>query len=223
MLVASLGCNSSDQPVPAKTSQPDAAPVAAEPTAVGSLLGLKRVDLEGLPPLAPQLGAALDDGRIRIAGPEGWRLQPRSQEYLALFLEDPQDRFPRILITHEEGDPGAFQTLTEDNVDAFAKSLAEQLDEAERDVREIRPMIIGERPCVRYVIFGKTNLHKVETQHLTTVVDGRIYRVDLTDYRQTTEEEPPIKKHRDHAYAVMAGLDFIAPATDSNDQPTTPE
>lgn len=222
MLVAFIGCNSADQPDSVNSPQAGDAAVPAQ-TAVGILLDLKRVSSDGLPALAPPLGAALDDGRVRVAGPETWRLQPRSQDYLALFLADPHDKFPRILVTREASDPESFDTLTEENVDAYAQQLAAQLDEEKRQVEEIRPMVIGGRPCVRYVIFGKTKLHKVETQHLETVVNGRVYRVDLTAYRQTTEAEPPIKKYRDHAYAVMAGLDFLESAANTNNQSATPE
>lgn len=195
---------------------------------MGMLLGLKCVGSDSLPALAPPLGAALDDGRVRVAGPDSWRPQPRSQEYLAMFLKDPKDKFPRILVTCEAGDPVGLDTLTEENVEAYASTLAAQFDEDQRKIQEIRPMILGDRPCVRYVIFGKTTLHKVETQHLVTIVGGRIYQVDLTAYRQTTEAEPPIKEYRDHAYAVMAGLDFLKSTANSdnqstNDQSATPE
>ena len=215
-LSVALGCGSAPQSDSPPTGPSSKDPSSAD-TAVGKLGDLKRVAADSLPGLAPPLGAKLDEGRLRVAAPDGWLVKPRSKDYLAMFVPESSTSIPRILVQLHDKIEHEFETLTEDNVEAFAKSVAEQFDEAQRAILEIRPMILGDRPCVRYVAFGKTDLHKVETQYLLTVVAGRAYRVDLTAYRQTTEEEPPITEHRDHAYAVMAGLAFDTEADPLND------
>lgn len=169
---------------------------------------IKKVSAAKLPELDDYL-PPLDDGKIQLAPPKGWKVLPRDNKYLTrIVLSDPIG-LPRILVTVEESMLEGIDTATADNVVEFASATATSLKERKAATLEAaKPMIIGDNAFVRYVLkskLGKTTA--IERQMLQTVAGGRLYTVDL----QVAEGEIP--KHRDVAYAMAAGLKFTDGAT----------
>lgn len=162
----------------------------------------KKVSVSKLPPLDDYL-PPLDDGKVQIAPPKGWKVMGREKNYLTRFYLSDQIGFPRILITVDASMLEGIDTVTPENVSELASATAASLKERKAAVLEApRPMIIGDNALVRYVLKAKQRDVALEKQMLQTVVNGRLYTVDL----QVNAGD--IEKHRDAAYAVAAGLKF---------------
>jgi hypothetical protein len=160
----------------------------------------------------------LDDGRVELAGPEGWKFLQRTFSYLARFGQGTPNELPRIEVTVVEESPYAeFKTITKDNVVAFAKAIDKKIFAEESPAvlaapsfEPPKPMIIGGVPCVRYVlprnirsrVGGTSVVYLVERQILDTIYNGRLYRVELLVLEGT------ILRHRDAGYAVLASMKF---------------
>ena len=73
----------------------------------------------------------------------------------------------------------------------------------------IRPMVLGDVPCLRYVVSKGYKLgDKViqgECQVVMTLHAGHIYTVSLDVYRGT------LIANKNRAYVVVAGMDFLTP------------
>jgi hypothetical protein len=194
---------------PQKASKPAAKP-AAKP------LTLRTVSEDSLN-LAEVLGDAnpVETGKLEIAGPLDWGRAPRSSDYIARFYLDRtrRTRLPRIWITAETISEPAIETVTKENVIEYATQVASQLkSESDQELLEpVIPMLIGSRPCARYVRQTRfpfkdgNNQRSVvgESQVLMTMVAGRQFTVDLHVL------PGDIKQFRDLAYAVLAGMNFL--------------
>ncbi len=176
----------------------------------------------------------LDEGRLRVAPPAGWRVRPRSNKYLVRFVFDPTRRspLPQITITVEKAAFDEPYDLDKDTLLEFQDLVAEQMSPAERKslLEPIKAMILGNVPCLRYVVakgFQRGNKRiQGESQIIKTLHAGRIYTVTLDVYRGT------LIANKNYAYVVVAGMEFLtpedtaaktAPASDSSKKAAPPE
>lgn len=186
------GCGGSNTP----ENQPGDNPPAATD------LGLKRVDAAKLPALAGHLNV----GELEVAPPEGWLPKSRGKEYLAAFVEEKGAQIPSIVVK-EVPVLDEFEQVDEENVVEFAKALQAELSKSigKQLLEPARPMMIGEHAFARYVRGATISDRPAEVQVLTTIRHGHMYQVEL---RVRPDQ---IKKYRDQAYAVGAGLKFVDP------------
>ena len=157
------------------------------------------------------LPPVLDEGRVRIAPPKRWLKAPRSKEYLARFWIN-RVTLPRITVTAAEAEFDEPATVEPDNVAEFVELVSDSIPEDERS-RILKPaatIILGDRPCVHYVIQSKPTRFqrsgpatKYEQHVLKTLHAGRLYTVTLDAFGST------VSQYRDKACAVMAGLQFV--------------
>jgi hypothetical protein len=172
-------------------------------------LGAKVIDVKTLPKLEDSL-PPLDEGRIEVAAPEGWRPMSRNMDFVARFAPKGVSGStpPRILVTAAAAPGDSPKTLTASDAAAFEAYMGPILDKelsGKKDIRETpRTLIIGDRPWSRYVLARKTKQGvPVDGQVLKTVANGRIYTMELQVYHQTNMIE-----FRDEAYAIAAGMKF---------------
>jgi hypothetical protein len=206
------GCDSGSLPAPATgvSATPATAPA---PSSSGYKVRLT----EDLPTVGDAL-PPLDDGRIEIAGPQGWRTLPRnSREYLVGFVPGQASQLPRIVVTVKDP-PAGLEDTTEDN----AHQLAESLDAGQRSNAKLvvpehcLPIILGDRTFVRHVRLARMDGDPVVIQSLQTVAGGRLYSVELicaVNAADGREYASSLKEHRDQGYAVAANMKFTAGAT----------
>jgi len=155
----------------------------------------------------------IDDGYLRVAPPAGWRVLPRSNKYLVRFVHDPTRRvaLPRITITVTSAGFDEPYELDEDALFEFQDLVEQEMSDAEQKslVEPIKLLVLGDVPCLRYVIKkgfeqqGKTI--QGECQVIKTLHAGRIYTINLDVYRGA------LIAHKNSAYVVVAGLEFLAP------------
>ena len=169
-----------------------------------------------LPNLATPIGQ-LDEGRLLVAPPVGWRSLGPTRQLIARFGKD-FDTLPRIWIRAESLQAYKIDGVTnldESNVHAFGEQLTAEFKRRGVSLLEpVRAMSVGDRYFVRYVLatkFSRKDRHgtptvkRTERQVLMTVAAGRIYTVDLHVSPNT------IPAHRDMGYSVLAGLKFLSP------------
>jgi hypothetical protein len=148
--------------------------------------------------------APLDERRVELAAPEGWKPMIRSPKYVIRFDRGGQLSLPRIEVVAEDS-PYDIETLTAKNVAEFARILDKEVA-GSAILEPPKPMIIGGMPCVRYVVDVRlqmrTGLLDAERQVIETIFKNRLYRVNLLI------REGDILKFRDAAYAVVASLEF---------------
>jgi hypothetical protein len=145
----------------------------------------------------------LDEGRIELAVPEGWKPMSRSSPYVIRF--DRGGTLPRIEVIAEDS-PFEIETLTAENVAEFARILDKEVA-GPTILEPPKPMIIGGMPCVRYVVAVRLRTRTggvldAERQVIETIFKNRLYRVNLLIL------EGEILRYRDAAYAVVASLEF---------------
>lgn len=204
------GCSSS-------TTSPDIPPASP-----GAALQIKRVDTSQLPALGDYF-PPLDEGRLMLASPSEWSWASRREGYLARIFMDKtrRTRLPRIWVTVEDPRGEATGQLTEENLVAHARFVQSCLDTDNiKLVEPVRPLIIGTVPCIRYVRATRFRVREEKSQSLTaerqileTIQAGRRYTIDLHVHPGT------ILRHRDDAYAMLAGMEFITAMTDPQADP----
>ena len=204
------GCSSS-------TTSPDIPPASP-----GAALQIKRVDTSQLPALGDYF-PPLDEGRLMLASPSEWSWASRREGYLARIFMDKtrRTRLPRIWVTVEDPRGEATGQLTEENLVAHAHFVQSCLDADNiKLVEPVRPLIIGTVPCIRYVRATRFRVREEKSQSLTaerqileTIQAGRRYTIDLHVHPGT------ILRHRDDAYAMLAGMEFITAMTDPQADP----
>ncbi len=206
---ASPGGTASGVTQPASDSPvaPNSAPVRATVRGVTKIPEDKLAIGDYMPPL--------DDDRIEIAKPQGWRALPRDSDYLTRFYEANPNGLPRIEITVEARSYGDLETATSENVEQFAELVAADLAALEL-VENVIPLQIGDTACARYVglvelkLAAETKI-SAERQRLLVLQDGRLYTIVLLVLPNT------LRRSRDAAYAVCASLRF----GEEIDPPTT--
>ena len=99
------------------------------------------------------------------------------------------------------------------------RSPASWQDESDQELLEsVIPMLIGNRPCARYV--RQTRFNFKDGNNLRSIVAERQVLVTIVAGREITLElhvlSGEIKQFRDLAYAVLAGMNFL----DASNEPT---
>jgi len=173
---------------------PADAPVSAGP---------KTVQVRQLPELADLVGP-LDSGRLEAARPQGWLLPPRSSEYIVRFKASPRTSYPTILVTAEDYEP--VFNCSEDNVDEFARMVAEHFEEtgqAGKLAEEITPLQVGRRWGISYARRARVKQMIVDRLFFETVVSGRKYSFELRALKGS------LPRFRPYLLAVVAGVKFL--------------
>jgi len=173
---------------------PAEAPVSTTP---------KTVQVQQLPELADLVGP-LDSGRLEAAPPQGWLLPPRSSEYIVRFKASPQTSYPSILVTAEDYEP--VFNCSKDNVDEFARMVADHFDETGQSgklAEEITPLQLGRRWGISYARRAKVKNLIVDRLFFETVVSGRKYNFELRTLKGS------LPKFRPYLLAVVAGVKFL--------------
>lgn len=172
-------------------------------------LPLKQVDEAKLPKLGGYLGKI--DNKIEVAPPQGWLPKGRSKDYLVAFVKEKSAAVPAILVKASDTPVGEIANVTADNVVDYAIAVQGTLSDP---IESARPMQIGKHHFARYVKEAKIATLPAEVQVLTTVREGRTYTIELR-----VRDVEDLKKLRDQAYAVAAGLKFAADAKDFDFKP----
>ncbi len=173
--------------------------------------GVKEYSADQLP-IGDYLPLPLDGGRVEIAAPKAWQIPPRRSDVLAWFKKQMNAKVPTIIVSAEEAKGTEFDPVTRENVRDFAQAVAAELKQAEKKlIEEVLPVILGDTACARYVTGGhlRSTGTYVEQQFLVTQANGRRYTIELQVLRNRLVEDTD---DRDAAYAVAAGLKFLAKA-----------
>lgn len=165
---------------------------------------IKHYSIEELTPTEDEF--LIDDGRVEVAPPKDWKRLPRSDKYLVCFTHADRAGLPRITVTSEPFSSSVFENVTSDNLVDFGKFRLEALsggDEPGELIETVRPLQLGERVWIRYVVASSFGNAAAEKQILETVHEGKLYRIELQVAPET------LTVHRDAAYAVAAKMRFI--------------
>jgi hypothetical protein len=197
-----LGCQGAKAPSPGK---PEAAsPEAAAPIRVA------KVSRERLPALGEPFPQALEGGVLKLSDPPApWLRLRYSAKRVAAWSTTPQGDFPRMILASEPAASGDPERLRADDLNglvAFAQRLRDEFAASgEKVVEPPTPMIIGDNAFLRYTKAGRLpNGARVERLLLMTVAAGKRYTLALE-----TLGEQALQEHRDTAYAVAAGMEFV--------------
>lgn len=130
----------------------------------------------------PELGdylPPLDDGRLELAPPKDWVVAPRSSEYIVRFQAEAGSTYPSVLV---EANPSErFKTVTPENLEAFAKSVAAELEAAGAKTT-VKMGRLGNLNGVTYTRRAKVKGDFggiVERLFFDTVVGERRYKFEL--------------------------------------------
>jgi hypothetical protein len=172
--------------------------------------------VEELSDLAAYL-ADVDQGRLRVAPPVDWHVEPRSKDYVVRFVLYPGLDNPLPRITVESRDGGATAAADAETKLRQLAAMAKAVEESEPLAREIGLLILGDVPCVRYVLprtfRARERTYRGEREVLITVADRRLYTVTLDVYAGQLDD------YRADAFAVMAGLQFLRPPPEPGPKP----
>ncbi len=205
-LVLFWGCSNSSQDSNAPSTPPTNA------------LGMLPTDK--LSPLGDYLGIDFDNGRLKVAGPEGWPTGPRSdKDYLVQFVRKRGSKLPSITVTARDASFTDIRSSTRQNVQQFAALIKQEVGDS-AIVEDVRPILIGDKACARYVKKISLNNIIADQQVLDMLHNGRIYSVNL---------RVAVNKVQDYVYdagTVAAGLKFLEtdePASPAEEPATPPE
>ena len=127
----------------------------------------------------------LDNGRIRVPTPKGWKRGDRQGGVQIRFYVEDQSGLPRLLVFAEPSRYKSVEMTTEENVFDLADEIQAELDQKQKEsgktqYREpCKPLMLGDTAWVRYVAAGKWHGHGVDRVLLKTVANKRIYTVEL--------------------------------------------
>jgi len=168
----------------------------------------------------PQI-PGLDENRLKVAGPKGWQVGPRTGKALVWFKQSLQYDYPQILVTAEDFEQ--IMEVTSATASKFAQVLASNLRKKIPDV-EVVPIRVGDRYGAMYRRMGpvKREFTEIDLESLIieTVVDGRKYAFELRTYPGQTE------KYVHDLYAVFLMAKFLKGGGPSEQKPPaepTPE
>lgn len=172
-----------------------------------------------LPEVADPLPTYLDDGRVELSPPKGWRVLARDPKFLARFVtsRDPNE-LPRIVV-HGIPAPEGVENVSEENAAEFAEKMQERAvregkAKNRRMLEPCRPVILGDIVWSRHVryIYARG---PGAVQALETARRGRLYIIELTVQAKEDSDAAfaeAILAHRDAAYAVGANWKFVGEA-----------
>jgi hypothetical protein len=157
-----VGCSSQEGAAPAAGDKPGSA---------------------GLPGLDPASRLDLDNGRVSVFSPKGWRRASRSYDYLVRYQSTPQLPYPAVVVLAADP-PEGFAEVTADNHAAFVEAIAAGLTEGDGKgvVRKPARAKVGTHHAVSWAAGGEAKLDgtpkKIERDCTAVVVAGRLYTVE---------------------------------------------
>jgi hypothetical protein len=174
-----------------------------------------RYSVEQLSPLGATL-EGLDKGRLSVAPPATWQLEPRRKEYLARFRlgRNQVIPLPRITVEAREAEFKQPVDATEQNLGQLRERIHASFGERTIAALKETPqeLIVGDVPCVRYLVRrgfsvsggagGTPQTYAGEREVVQTLVAGRIYSVILDAFEGTVDD------YRGDLFAVVASLRF---------------
>jgi len=202
-----VGCGSGEQGTAGKNGD---ANEGGEQVDEGGSSSIKRRERDSLPAVEAYL-PPLDEGRVQVAPPEGWRPIARDAKYLARFVKGDAAELPRIAVTAADSPSPEVTNVTEENVEELIGPLTAKSKEGKKKpVEPVRPIILGDQVFARHVRMARYNDEPCAIASLQTVRDGRLYSVELYVKAGSDGSEYPkfLKQHQDAAYAVAANLKF---------------
>ena len=172
--------------------------------------GIQRLAVTDLPKVGNYIPRPLDGGKLEIAAPDSWDWKNPSSDHLVVFLlagARKLNSFPRILVSVEDASGYSMQTADAGNIAQLAEEIGAELPE-KTTAEPARPMIVGEHPCVTYVIFARDDETVFKRQFAKVLNDGRMYTVLLEDLDQV------FAKSRQAALTVVASMRFLDSSAD---------
>ncbi|MGQ9505864.1 MAG: hypothetical protein ACUVQG_13730 [Thermogutta sp.] len=130
----------------------------------------------------PELGdylPPLDGGRLELAPPKDWVVAPRTREYIVRFQADPGSNYPSVVVAANSSE--RFKTVTPENLEEFAKSVAAELETAGAKTT-VKMGRLGNLIGVTYTRRAKVKGDFggiVERLFFDTVVGDRRYKFEL--------------------------------------------
>jgi hypothetical protein len=159
----------------------------------------------------------MDEGKLVIAHPPGWKGMGRSKDYIAGITKSNSGGPPQIIITRKDLPEQTLGSVTLDNFGDFLKLVEEQLAgellEKEELLEPVRALLLGNRPYARYVRRVAFNIRGTkisgERQILRTLVNNKLYTIEL----QTLPAK--LGETRNDAYSLAANIviDGVGPET----------
>lgn len=193
----------------------------AKPAAQGEAAAAKRYAAADLPPVEAFL-LPLDEGRVELSPPKGWRVLPRNPKYLLRLVKGAGDNsLPRLTVTAEPA-PDGMADVIEENFTEFARQMEQRSAAvAGRKILEPeRPIFVGDYLWSRHVRQLRargSSSGLVAVQSLATARGGRLYVIELTVESPGDSSDDFAKAvlaHRDAAYALAANWKFIGAAAE---------
>lgn len=172
----------------------------------------------------------LDNGRLVIAAPKEWTPINQPKALVWLVPGEPTE-LPRIVVNSTPSPISGISRVNASNANKFCDQLVEVAGRMANSMAELpKPIKVGNVVWARHVRLAKTGGGWAAVQSLQTISGGRLYSIDLyvkipSDDR--AEYPGPLKKYRDHGYAVAASASF--PKDEGGDdepmieEPTTTE
>lgn len=158
------------------------------------------------PPLGPQI-PGLDNNRVKVPYPKGWRVGPQMNKVVVWFKESLKYDYPQILVTAEDFEQ--VLNVTESTISKFVHIITHRL-RAKNPQIQVRPVRVGNRYGALYARRGMVRREflqtELECQIIETVVDGRKYSFELRTYPGHAEKYAP------YLYSVFAGTKFLTAA-----------
>jgi hypothetical protein len=208
-----VGCSSQEGAAPAAGDKPGSA---------------------GLPGLDPASRLDLDNGRVSVFSPQGWRRASRSYDYLVRYQSTPQLPYPAVVVLAADP-PEGFAEVTADNHAAFVEAIAAGLTEGDGKgvVRKPARAKVGTHHAVSWAAGGEAKLDgtpkKIERDCTAVVVAGRLYTVEAWAPRGKLSDAGRAAARAVAAALAVPSLEpvetlqpLVPPTTEPTPEPTDP-
>jgi hypothetical protein len=188
----------------------------------------------GLPGLDPASRLDLDNGRVSVFSPNGWRRASRSYDYLVRYQSTPQLPYPAVVVLAADP-PEGFAEVTADNHAAFVEAIAARLAEGDGKsvVRQPARAKVGPHHAVSWAAGGEAKLDgtpkKIERDCTAVVVAGRLYTVEAWAPRGKLSDAGRAAARAVAAALAVPSLEpvetlepLVPPTTEPTPEPTDP-
>jgi len=128
----------------------------------------------------------LDDGRVSVFSPTGWRRAPRSKDYLVRYQQKDVS-LPSVVVLAADPPGGVTEVTSQTQgafLEAFATLMAEQFGSEGKPafIRKPAAVTVGPHRGVSWAVPGEVKLDgppkKIERDCTAVVIDGRMYTVE---------------------------------------------
>lgn len=188
----------------------------------------------GLPGLDPASRLDLDNGRVSVFSPNGWRRASRSYDYLVRYQSTPQLPYPAVVVLAADP-PEGFAEVTADNHAAFVEAIAARVAEGDGKsvVRQPARAKVGAHHAVSWAAGGEAKLDgtpkKIERDCTAVVVAGRLYTVEAWAPRGKLSDAGRAAARAVAAALAVPSLEpvetlepLVPPTTEPTPEPTDP-